>query len=163
MQIRPYTVGTRHFDARPVTATDPGYDDDVWCILTGLKVQPGNYTCVAWRGRDSWKGSDGKRHSCTRTMVCAIYLDGKIPAPEEWKNMPIIGRIGVDAGMAGFFQEKPNYDRDAWFELCDKLHNKTWLITDEGFFTNSGYGDGSYDVCGIKNAEGLFTALEIRF
>lgn len=163
MQVKPYIVGTRYFDERPVTATDPGYDDDVWCILTGLKVQPGNYTCVAWRGRDSWKGSDGKRHSCTRTMVCAIYLNGKIPASETWNDMPVIGKIGVDAGLAGFFQNKPNYESDAWFALCDKVNTKNWCILDEGFFTTSGYGDGSYKVCGIKNEAGLYTALEIRF
>lgn len=162
MTLRPYTVGQRTFDERPVTVTDPGYDAGTWCTLTGIKVQPGNYTCVAWRGRDQWT-YEGKRYSCTRTMTCGIYLDGKIPSPAEWHSMPVIGNIGVDAGMAGFFQDKPDYDSDAWFALCDKLTNKSWMITDEGFFTNSGYGDGSYDVHGIKNADGLYTALEIRF
>lgn len=160
--MRPYKVGSRIFDERPVTVTDPGYDAGTWCTLTGLKVQPGNYHCVAWRCRDQWT-RDGKRYSCTRTMICGIYLDGKIPSTEECENMPVIGTIGVDAGMAGFFQDKPDYDSDAWFAMCDKLHNRTWLITDEGFFTESGYGDGSYKVYGIKNAEGLYTALEIRF
>lgn len=160
--MMPYTVGSRVFDKRTVTVTDPGYDAGTWCTLTGLRVQPGNYHCIAWRWRDQWT-LEGKRHSCTRTMACGIYLDGKIPPPDEWQQMPVIGTIGVDAGMAGFFQDKPDYDSDAWFALCDKLHNKSWMITEEGFFTNSGYGDGSYEVFGIKNAEGLYTALEIRF
>lgn len=160
--LTPYTVGQKHFDNRPVTVTDPGYDAGTWCTLTGLHVQPGNYHCIAWRWRDRWT-SDGKRHSYTRTMACGIYLDGKMPAPAEWEKMPVIGNIGVDAGMAGFFQDKPDYDRNAWFALCDKLHNKSWMILPEGFFTNSGYGDGSYEVYGIKNEAGLYTALEIRF
>lgn len=160
--MKPYNVGSRVFDERPVTVTDPGYDAGTWCTLTGLKVQPGKYDCIAWRWRDQWT-RDGKRYSHTRTMACGIYLDGKIPPPGEWEQMPAIGTIGVDAGLAGFFQDKPDYDRDAWFAMCDKILNRTWLITDEGFFTESGYGDGSYTVYGIKNAEGLYTALEIRF
>ncbi|MBQ8806246.1 MAG: hypothetical protein IJZ68_07140 [Bacteroidaceae bacterium] len=163
MTLRPYTVGSRVFDERPVTVTDPGYDAGTWCTLTGIKVQPGKYDCVAWRGRDQWKDDTGKRRSCTRTMICGIYLEGNKPNPEEWGNMPIIGTIGVDAGLAGFFQDKPDYDRDAWFEMCDKLLNKSWMITEEGFFTESGYGDGSYNVHGVKNEAGLYTALEIRF
>lgn len=157
-----YRVGHRIFDERPVTVTDPGYDAGTWCTLTGIKVKPGDYTCAAWRWREQYT-REGKRYSCTRTMICGIYLNDAIPSPEELKSMPLIGTIGVDAGLAGFFQDKPDYDQDAWFAMCDKLRNKTWLITDEGFFTNSGYGDGSYAVHGIKNADGLFTALEIRF
>lgn len=160
--LKPYNVGSRTFDERPVTATDPGYDAGTWCTLTGLKVQPGEYHCIAWRWRDQWT-HESKRRSRTRTMACGIYLDGKIPPPGEWEKMAAIGTIGVDAGMAGFFQDKPDYDRDAWFAMCNKLHNRTWLITKEGFCTESGYGDGSYTVYGIKNAEGLYTALEIRF
>ena len=162
MKIRPHIVGHRFFDDRPVTATDPGYDKNVWCILKGIKVKPGNYTCVAWKGREVWT-TEGKRHSCTHIMVCGIYLDGHIPSAGEWNDMENIGQIGVDTGLAGFFQDKPNYNCDEWLAMCDKLRNKSWMIAEEGFFTNSGYGDGSYNVYGIKNAEGLFTALEIRF
>jgi hypothetical protein len=96
-------------------------------------------------------------------MACGIYLDGHLPNQEEVDNMSVLGNIGVDAGLAGFFQDKPDYNREAWLKMCDKLINRTWMITDEGFFTESGYGDGCYDVYGIKNEAGLYTALEIRF
>lgn len=162
MNLKSYIVGTRFFDETPVTATDPGYDNETWCIRTGIKVQPGKYTCVAWRGTERWR-HEGKRRSRRRTMICAIYLDGKIPSQEEWESMSIIGNIGVDAGLAGFFQNKPNYSNEEWLALCDKIANKSWYITDEGFFTESGYGDGSYYVYGRKNNAGLYTALEIRF
>jgi hypothetical protein len=78
--------------------------------------------------------------------------------------MSVVGTICVDAGMAGFFQNKPDYDGDDWFEFCDKFNsNNSWLITNEGFCTESGLGDGVYQVWGLKNKEGLYTALEIRF
>lgn len=163
MKLSPRIIGARHFDATPVTAMDPGYDSwEASLTLSGINVQPGAYVCVACRGRDQYI-VDGKRHSRTRTMICGIYLNGKMPTAEEWRNMPIIGTIGVDAGMAGFFQNKPDYDEKDWFDLCDRFNKKACLITPEGFFTESGYGDGVYNVHGLKNDQGLYTALEIRF
>lgn len=163
MQLSAKTTGTRYFDEQPVTITDPGYDSqDTHLTLTNIQVQPGTYLCVAWRGRFQYT-VDKKRKSYTRTMICGIYLD-KLPTAEDTQNMSVVGTICVDAGMAGFFQNKPDYDGDDWFEFCDKFNsNNSWLITNEGFCTESGLGDGVYQVWGLKNKEGLYTALEIRF
>lgn len=160
MKLHPIKVGTHYFDERPVTATDPCYDSDTWCVVRNINIKPGDYECVAWKGREYYKDFDGKRRSCQRVFVCGIYLDSNIPSENCGEK---IGELGVDAGLAGFFQDKPDYNDDAWSELCDKVHNHDYLILDEGFFTSSGYGDGYYPVYAYKNNEGEIVALEIRF
>lgn len=57
-----------------------------------------------------------------------------------------IGYIGVDAGLAGFFNNKEDYDDDAWQKLCDNLGTKDAMLLPNGAFTSSGFGDGSYAV-----------------
>ena len=153
-------VGKRYFDERPVTVTDPGYDADTWCIIPGIKVKPGNYECVAWKAKLSYTDSDKKRRYYKRVFVCGIYLGGDLIPQEQFEE---IGTIGVDAGLAGFFQEKPDYEEDEWFEFCRLVHDKDYLITKEGFCTQSGYGDGCYPVFAAKNEIGEIVALEIRF
>ena len=44
-----------------------------------------------------------------RVHTIGIYLDGCRP---EGKDMERIGSIGVDSGLAGFFQNKPDYTAD---------------------------------------------------
>lgn len=48
--------------------------------------------------------------------------------------------------MAGFFNDKPDFNDDEWDKLCDKVNEgDAWCLYD-GIFSSSGYGDGSYDV-----------------
>ena len=76
--------------------------------------------------------------------------------------MEEIGSIGVDAGLAGFFHNKPDYIDEEWGRFCDRVRNgDTWLIED-GFYSSSGYGDGCYGVYAYKQ-DGAITALELRF
>ena len=68
--------------------------------------------------------------------IIGIYLDGVIPCQKEMKK---IGDIGVDAGLAGFFHNKPDYTDDEWAAFCDRVrHGDAWLIK-EGFYSSSGY------------------------
>lgn len=76
--------------------------------------------------------------------------------------MKEIGSIGVDAGLAGFFHSKPDYDYEAWNAFCDRIrHGDAW-ITEDGFYSSSGYGDGGYGVY-AQEQNGEIVALEIRF
>lgn len=76
--------------------------------------------------------------------------------------MEKIGSIGVDAGLAGFFHNKPDYSDEAWSKFCDRIrHGDAWL-TEDGFYSSSGYGDGCYGVYAYKQ-DGEITALEVRF
>lgn len=88
-----------------------------------------------------------------------IYRNGDIP---RQKDMEEIGSIGVDAGLAGFFHNKPDYSDEEWGRFCDRVRNgDAWLIKD-GFYSSSGYGDGCYGVYAYKQ-DGAITALELRF
>ena len=68
----------------------------------------------------------------------------------------------MDAGLAGFFYNKPDYDDDAWQEFCNRIRNGDVWMTEDGFYSSSGYGDGCYGVYAeVQNEE--IVALEIRF
>ena len=56
--------------------------------------------------------------------------------------------------MAGFFIDKPDFTDEEWNAFCDMLHNENAWMVDYGFFSESGYGDGSYNVyVGHKDGE----------
>lgn len=145
----------------PVRVTDPGYDSGTWCTLD-VNVKPGTYTVVSFRGRMQYS-HDGQRYSDTRTWVLGIYKDGKIPPASAWENPEILGRIGVDAGLAGFFQNKPDMEDDSWFEYCGAFDKKSYRIDDFGVASLSGLGDGSYDVWAYRDENHDIVGLEIHF
>lgn len=161
MKLRAITAGTRYYDGTSVTATDPCYPKTSTHVVRGIHVKPGDYKCVAWKGRFSYADREaGKRRSYSRVLVCGIYLDGMIPKQE---NAIKIGCAAVDAGLCGFFQNKPDYEDESWFDFCDKINKHDYLITPEGFCTESGFGDGYYPVYKYENTDGETVALEIRF
>lgn len=139
-------IGYKDFGEN-IDITDPCYDRDVWCRTNDLKIRAGNYECVVYLNEHS------------RVNTIGIYLNGITPKKEEFSE---IDEIGVDAGLAGFFNNKPDYDDDAWGEFCQKIKDGNAWIFDEGFFSSSGYGDGCYGVYAYKD-NGEITALEIRF
>ena len=51
---------------------------------------------------------------------------------------------------------------DAWSKFCDRITTGDAWLTEDGFFSSSGYGDGSYGVY-AKQKDGKAVALEIRF
>jgi len=174
INIYPQTCGTlRIKKGIPVTVTDPGYDDDCICVLH-RQMKPGKYTCVIYRGRDSYKDNDGKRHSHTKNFAVGVYLVTQneaggdkinLPTTDEWENAKGIGDIGVDAGMAGFFQNKPNYDDSEWDDICERINAKRneCLCLSYGFFSHTAYGDGVYPVYGYYNADHELIGMDIRF
>jgi len=160
--MRRKTIGYKKF-GNSIDITDPCYDKDVWCRMNNIHIKSGNYQCIVWMNTD--KGEyDGKPYEDTRVGIIGIYLDGAIPLQKSFVE---IGSIGVDAGLAGFFIDKPDYSEDEWSNFCDLLWKTTgksknaWII-DEGFFSESGYGDGCYGVYANK-IDGEITSVEIRF
>lgn len=116
-----------------VDITDPCYDKSVWCRRTSY-CQPGEYYgYIETKDKGEWG---------TRVSKIMIFKDNK--ACYTWD---IIGSIGVDAGMAGFFNNKPDFNDEEWSKLCDAVlyNGKAWAMYD-GIFSESGYGDGSYPV-----------------
>lgn len=156
-QLTPTVIGYKDF-AEIVDITDPCYNREVWCRLNGIKIKAGNYKCVVWMRPDTVT-YEGKTYDDTRVAIIGIYLDGLIPNENHMKE---IGEIGVDAGLAGFFNNKPDYDNDQWSEFCNSIRNGDAWIKEEGFFSSSGYGDGCYPVRAFKINDEI-VALEIKF
>lgn len=135
-----------------VDITDPCYNRDVWCRMNDVKIKEGEYSCMVSYKEDSYFG-------CTRVGTIGIFLNGFVPNKGSMKK---IGEIGVDAGVAGFFHNKPDYNQEEWGRFSDQFcGGKAWMV-DNGFCSESGYGDGGYPVYAYEQ-EGEIVALEIRF
>ena len=145
-------IGYRDFGG-VVDITDPCYDKDTWCRINGVEVVPGRYECSI---QISDEGVWGKR-----VAVIGIYLTD---CSRERGTLGKIGEIGVDAGLAGFFEDKPDYSGSEWSRFCDLIDdgNKAWIFS-EGFFSESGWGDGEYNVYALKDKSGKAIAIEIYF
>lgn len=156
--MRKTKIGVMDFHGS-VDITDPCYNKDVWCRMNNVKISEGEYACYVWRHTDKGKYEDGTPYSYLLVGAIGIYRNGDIP---RQKDMEEIGSIGVDAGLAGFFHNKPDYSDEEWGRFCDRVRNgDAWLIED-GFYSSSGYGDGCYGVYAYKQ-DGAITALELRF
>lgn len=79
--------------------------------------------------------------------VCSIIIVHNDTEIEDKNISGNIGYIGVDAGLAGFFNDKKDFDDEEWSHFCSKIDNSSngWNMYD-GVFCLSGYGDGSYPV-----------------
>ncbi len=155
--MRRKKIGVKDFYGS-VDITDPCYDKDVWCRMNNVRIKEGEYTCLAWYQAE--KGNyNGIPYNYKVVGIIGIYLNGRIPNQNTMKE---IGSICVDAGMAGFFHNKPDYDDNAWNNFCDRLHDGNVWIIEDGFYSLSGYGDGCYSVYS-QEQEGEVVALEIRF
>lgn len=148
-----------------IDITDPCYKKDVWCRINDVHIQAGIYDCYFKTRETTIEFRGGHIQNCTVSAV-GIVLDGCMIPTEE--QIEYVGEIGVDSGMAGFFENKPDYTSDEWEEFCDFIIKRggfkqlAWKKP-EGFFSVSGDGDGSYAVVGAKNEDGDYYALEIRF
>lgn len=155
--MRRKKIGVKDFYGS-VDITDPCYDRDVWCRMDDVKIKTGIYTCMVWYQTDKGKYK-GMPYCDKRVGIIGIYLDGEIPRQKEMEE---IGVIGVDAGLAGFFHNKPDYDDEAWGCFCGKITQGDAWLDDAGFYSASGYGDGCYSVFAYRE-NGEITSLEIRF
>lgn len=149
-------IGRKHFGPK-IDITDPCYDRDVWCRINDLEIKEGDYLCCVWL-KKRWYVCPVSQKRVVYDSVAriGIYLglSGK---------MDVIGEIGVDAGLAGFFNNKPDYSDDEWHQFCEALDGKDYLINNEGFFASSGDGDGSYPVFAHKDVNGKIDSIEIDF
>ena len=97
--------------------------------------------------------------------------------------LPITG--GVDSGQFGFFDynmyrndesakdlTKADFgddfdinEGDSWYRACCELtlSDEAWGTIPFGVVSRTGYGDGSYQVTGIKNSNSEYVALSIIF
>lgn len=135
-------VGEIRLDGK-VDITDPCYDKGTWCRMT-TECEPGYYTGYAYI---SDEGEWGKR-----IAELSIYKNDVKVEPDD---MEFIDTIGVDAGLAGFFRDKPDYG-EGWMDFLVESgvfknkekydYDKNTYAIDYGIFSESGYGDGCYAV-----------------
>lgn len=159
MNVTPEVVGKMRFGPL-IDITDPCYDKDVWCRLNDVEIKEGTYECIAYRG--SFVGEN-----YTRTFSMSIVHESVNEEIEELLEPKYLGSIGVDAGLAGFFNNKKDYSNDEWFAFCDELRrieqeDEPRYMMDDGFFTDTGFGDGSYGVEAWEY-EGEIVVLTIEF
>ena len=126
-------VGTIELGTK-VDITDPCYDKDTWCRMT-TDCEPGEYKgYVEMSDEGSWG---------MRVASISIFKGNKKWGIEE---MECIGTIGVDAGLAGFFNDKPDFNDEEWSEFCDMIREGDAWDLYNGIFSSSGFGDGEYNV-----------------
>lgn len=155
-------IGELNLTSGSVCITDPCYNHDVWCRMNNVPVVPGNYRCVVHysdEGEWGW-----------RVAKIGIYRDSNVREEMDFDCISdLIGDIGVDAGLAGIFQDKPDFTDEQWHDLCNDIRNgDAWLVSGRemrGFFSSSGFGDGGYDVYGHRfNGVGPgYDGIEIVF
>lgn len=152
-------VGTMELGNK-LQITDPCYEKGTWCMLTTV-CEPGTYHGYVEIGNYKYDEDDD-----FRVAAISIYKDDK---QVSFDDMFAIGEIGVDAGLAGFFNNKPDFPGDKWIEFLVKAgvfknkdeydYGRNHYAVEYGLFSESGFGDGFYDV--FTNEER--TAFQIVF
>lgn len=133
-----------------IDITDPGYDENVWCRVNNFPIEPGEYECYTQtldnKETDGW-GDRISRIGIRKTGYEVDHCERK-------------AMIGVDSGLAGFF----NCDNRIPFEqvLNERASASDVYISNDYFFSSSGYGDGGYDVY-VGYSEGVIADVYIEF
>lgn len=180
-------VGTIDINDGLVDITDPCYNEDMWCALFGYNIKPGKYNCyvnignfpskVKYNADDIEVRIYGKVPNYTYTLQDRRIIDLIIehidqtdsPSPTLLDGWELVSnQIGVDAGMCGFYNHKPNFYADDWSNFWQNLKdyphlkNITCDIKPYGITVSSGFGDGCYEVYKVVR-NGEIVALRLKF
>ena len=174
-------VGSINFADGIADITDPCYESDVWCAIFGKKIKAGEYSAYITvvdfpnmatienameAGRFKAKIGDKVKLNDKRIMYVKIVHKDFVDADKRWHL--ISSSIGVDAGLCGFYNHKPDFTADDdWMKFCDSLNHlkDTYCVCDVrsyGITVSSGFGDGVYRLYAQKD-KGEIVALELRF
>ena len=154
-------LGTIYIDENDnVHITDPGYDNDLWCNATINNFKKGLYEIYTYH-----------KDNCV-ARIKLLHRDMKHLDKITDYNITL-DCIGVDAGLCGFFINKPNYNHDEWASICDYLNMfespiQTCVTVDTPFkctgaVCSSGYGDGLYRASLKVDASSKFYCCEVKF
>ena len=159
------------FEKGIISATDPCFNSDVWCRKDNIKIVPGDYQVNTYT-------DDNGRVTILQIILKDQSVIDRFNSKSEninksWRT--ITENIGVDAGLCGFFQDKPDFTGEEWTDFRQNISydgdGNLWKgkrPNEKGFFTESGYGDGIYSCHAIRMAVGnrktpRIVALELRF
>ena len=139
-----------------IDISDPCYPRDGHSNIIDYKIKPGRYGCYIKYGKP-------EEYEENRIAEISIIKKGYGGTNDMIWNE--VGTIGVDSGLAGFFNHKIEYTDEEWDDFCDRLGEeaKWWLNFDNGFFSRSGWGDGGYYVYESRNNDNEVIALKIVF
>ena len=147
-------VGEMVFDNN-IDISDPCYSRDEHSNIIDYKIKEGKYGCYIKYGKP-------EEYEENRIAEISIIKKGYGGTKDMAWNKA--GTIGVDTGIAGFFNHKIEYSRREWRSFCDRLkEGKWWVNFDNGFFSESGWGDGGYYVYESRNNDNEVIALKIVF
>ena len=165
-----------------LVCSDPCYSIPTWCQGIVDNVKNG-----VW-GAEINLSDEGD----WGTRVASLYIvnedaNAKMTGIETkiFEEEPLNFNAGVDSGQFGFFdfahyrndesakdlkkyEFGDNYDiqsGDTWYRACCKLTlgDEQWGVLPNGVVSSSGFGDGSYDVFGYKDAYGEYVAFAVVF
>jgi len=167
-----------------MVCSDPCYSIPTWCQGVIDNVKNGLWEADVHK---SDEGSWGDRIS----HLFVYNLSAVIDNPNIKKEIQSFGghtlpyEFGVDSGQFGFFDLDnyrndesakdlkkhdfgENYDRevgDKWYRACADLtlSTESWGVLPNGAVSSSGFGDGSYEVKGIKDELGYYVAFCVEY
>lgn len=182
---RNHVIGRVSFPDGLVDVTDPCYSRDTWCALYDVKVLPGNYTALidevdfqsVWHYDEddvrygyAEKVGKGTMHDpriVTLTIVHEDYLTNYLQ--RDYHERTLAKNIGVDAGLCGFYNHKPDFkEDDAWeffwksLKCLDGRRYYTADCRDIGVTVSSGFGDGCY-ICKKFTKDRKTIGLQLLF
>lgn len=192
-ELKPYYtrknhyVGTISVSDGLIDIMDPGYDEPNWCSMRDVKIKSGKYKCyidvvnfpyerkatnydVALSNYkikcDDILKQDDKR-IMSLTIIHEDYADNTpYIANKRWTVLS--KDIGVDAGLCGFYNHKPNFSKeDEWSNFWQNLKKIDKLLECDttkanGITVCSGFGDGLYTVKQIKEKKNII-GLKLLF
>jgi hypothetical protein len=163
-----------------MVASDPCYQLDTWCQAVIDNVRNGTwYAHVDTKDEGSW----GNRISALVVyhVDCLKNIPNILSLYHQMPKLPFVG--GVDSGQFGFFDHASYRNDDAitsdiplwdytiedsgdkFYSACCKktIDQPSWGILPFGAVSSSGFGDGSYDILGEKNAYGEYVAFAVIY
>ena len=149
-------LGTVLLTTGELTITDPCYDKGTWCTANLKNVFKGLWEAsLEFTDCGSWG-----------TRVSALHFNAVGQTGGFFKKTK--DEIGVDAGVCGIFENKPNYTDDDWDNLnfwparggMAKLTNG---FRCNGCWSHSGLGDGGYRAAISKNSDGQIVGIKVIY
>jgi len=167
-----------------IVASDPCYtlEPPTWCMGIIDNVKNGEWVAKIENLDVSMWGNRVSKLIVAHPDAVNIHGE-EITLKEDFPDEPLDFRGGVDSGQFGFFdfdsyrndepvkEIKVNFnnsdkeDGEHFYSVCCDitLADKRWGTIPNGVVSSSGFGDGNYDVFGIKNNANEYVAFMVVF
>lgn len=146
-----------------VIVTDPCYEPNCGCNTLLNNVLSGTWICTVVR----------KNYKDWGNRIQSLMIRHEDYRKGRFNEQ--VGFAAVDSGQCGFFdpeyfeKNQPDDDFDnlkSWYRrVCEiTLHEPSWgTIEGLGVVSESGYGDGCYEIRAVRNESGYIVGLKLRY